>query len=409
MQKDIQTNLCCVTGDTWIKTTEGPRQISDLIGKRVDLVVNGKIYHKLNGGVFHTGRKQVYELKTKKGYSIKLTEDHKLLKLEELTNEEKSVNFRIEEKQICNMEGTFSVWEEVRNLNPHSKIILSNHRTDIVYKYIPWNGQGTFEEGWLIGFIICKGQIKTDDGNYIEMSSDIGDVEVHMIIIDMVTKCIENGIIQSENLIDKLVSLLHHQQNQKIHVLNIRSNELYILFNKYGFTNNLDITPEIEKTSSNFHIGFLRGMFDVKSIIEPITGRKLNLKDLSMETKLVLYHRYNNVHNLHIVQRMLSRFGIISDVKNYSDNDYKDEYKLSITRDNIKVYSDIINYTRDILKKDLSKGIEMESSKIGEDFVDEIESITPLDYEDVYNVNIDNVYEFCANGIRAHTCDIQIK
>jgi ribonucleoside-diphosphate reductase alpha chain len=37
-----ETTNPCVAGDTFVTTSEGPRQVKDLIGKRTTLVVNGK-------------------------------------------------------------------------------------------------------------------------------------------------------------------------------------------------------------------------------------------------------------------------------------------------------------------------------------------------------------------------------
>ena len=32
----------CVTGDSWVHTAEGPRQVQELIGRPVELLVNGE-------------------------------------------------------------------------------------------------------------------------------------------------------------------------------------------------------------------------------------------------------------------------------------------------------------------------------------------------------------------------------
>lgn len=102
--KKIGTNPC-VSGDTWILTIEGPRQVSKLIDKCMDLIVNGQIVKMYSHGFFWTGRKRLYQLRTRRGYNVKLTREHPVLIKRDQTIE----------------------WIHVKNVKIGDIILLSKH------------------------------------------------------------------------------------------------------------------------------------------------------------------------------------------------------------------------------------------------------------------------------------------
>jgi ribonucleotide reductase alpha subunit len=93
----------CVTGDTWVLTSTGSRQVKDLVGKgRIDVIVDGKSYPTTDKGFFETGNKDVYILKTIEGHEIKTTNDHKFLTKN-------------------------NSWVELRNLTAGECLVMGNH------------------------------------------------------------------------------------------------------------------------------------------------------------------------------------------------------------------------------------------------------------------------------------------
>ena len=78
----IQATNPCVTADTWVQTADGPRQVSDLIGRPFAALVDGKPYASADAGFFVTGTKPVLRLRTAAGQSLRLTADHRVLKVE---------------------------------------------------------------------------------------------------------------------------------------------------------------------------------------------------------------------------------------------------------------------------------------------------------------------------------------
>ena len=74
---DITLNPC-VTKDTSVLTSEGPKLVEDLIGRQFKAVVNGKEYSTTEKGFWKTGTKDVYKLTLKDGKSLSLTSNHKV-------------------------------------------------------------------------------------------------------------------------------------------------------------------------------------------------------------------------------------------------------------------------------------------------------------------------------------------
>lgn len=74
---DILTSNPCVTGDTLIATTNGPKRISSLVGTHAEILGADGVAHFVDA-IFPTGIKPVYALRTKSGYELKVTADHKI-------------------------------------------------------------------------------------------------------------------------------------------------------------------------------------------------------------------------------------------------------------------------------------------------------------------------------------------
>lgn len=142
----------CVTGDTWIDTDCGKKQVKDLIGKKFNAIVNGKSYECKSDGFFHTGYKEVIKLKFKSGIELKCTPDHLI--------------------QVYNAEYMTYMWCEAKDL--------------------------LFTDGMMMGFSVVlngkdeNGYIRCDDVMSIEnLESD----DVYDCTIDDIHRFSANGII----------------------------------------------------------------------------------------------------------------------------------------------------------------------------------------------------------------------
>ena len=68
----------CVTSDTVVATSDGPRTAADLVGQQFNALINGEAWPSTAQGFFHTGYRQVLSLHTDAGHRLKLTPDHKV-------------------------------------------------------------------------------------------------------------------------------------------------------------------------------------------------------------------------------------------------------------------------------------------------------------------------------------------
>ena len=135
----------CVTGDTWVHTEYGARQIKNIVGVQQSLYINGGLFSTTPEGFFCTGLKPVVKLQTKEGFNLRLTENHQLLKVVAQTQKKQSTK-----------------WVETKDLKVGDKILIHNHRN-----LSKWEGIGTQSEGWLLGNFIGDSCFVVDKENNV--------------------------------------------------------------------------------------------------------------------------------------------------------------------------------------------------------------------------------------------------
>lgn len=69
----------CVTGDTLVLTSDGYRQVGDLVDEDFSLIFENKIYYPIGYGFSSTGNKNVIKIHISNGSYVKVTENHELL------------------------------------------------------------------------------------------------------------------------------------------------------------------------------------------------------------------------------------------------------------------------------------------------------------------------------------------
>lgn len=369
---ELGTNPCCVSIDSWIMTEDGPQQVKDLIGKKFNAIVEGKSYTSVSDGFWKTGIKKLFKVTTQKGLELKVTADHKLLTDSDL-------------------------WKPLEALKVGDKLKIANH------KNLSWEGKGgNFEEGWLLGSLVGDGFITETYAclNYWGDSSDfIGNVAFERMKNNMKIRS------------DAKVSDTSFPGKKRV-----ASVSLAKLANSYNiFKDKKCITDQIEQASSEFYKGFIRGFFDADGSIQGTLEKGYSVRLSQI-----------NLDNLKKVQRMLLRLGINSTVyETRREAGYRDmpdgkggmksyfcqaSHELVISKNNIKTFADVINFEEPAKKERLKKSLESYTKGIYTDsFSDAIKSIEYIGEEEVYDVTIDTVHEFDANGLRAHNCEVSLK
>ena len=135
----IEATNPCVTGDTWVHTSDGPRQVLELVGHPFRVRVNGKDHATGARGFFLTGRKQVLRLTTLEGHTLRLTADHRLRRVRRLTR------FTRDDE-----------WCAAADLSG-DRIVLNDLRA-----CVSWAGNLNEDEGYLLGLLVGDGTLKTD-------------------------------------------------------------------------------------------------------------------------------------------------------------------------------------------------------------------------------------------------------
>lgn len=257
-----KTTNPCITKDTWIFTTEGPKRVKDIIKKDIQLFVNGRKYK--SNGFFETGIKKIYKVTTKEGFEIKATGEHPFLKFDVSDN-----NIKTE-------------WTPLNSLSKNDVVAVN----DCTNSY--WQGSYTEDEGYSVSLLF----------NNVYFSKNEVTIYYKNEPLFLKTKDKIEAILQKQFAFDK--------QNMKYY---IKSKKIFKLAKSLNINRSdyNSMTSKIEQTSPEFYIGFLRGLFDIfGSIQEP--------------NMIILEYPYPKNGSialcipkfLQVIQRMLLRIGVYS-------------------------------------------------------------------------------------------------
>jgi hypothetical protein len=186
--------------------------------------------------------------------------------------------------------------------------------------------------------------------------------------------------------------------------------------------NGQEVIAQIEKTSSEMQKGFLCGLMQCGSTVR--------------DDDVLCYVHYDDVSVLPIVQRMLARFGIISSIDKHRvivrcenikllynfrrNNQCSKELEAMIqSRYNFIDDSELVHTAYDeVIDRPTGDGQYLRSEHLApqtsetrkyinqqsDQFHDRIVSIIELEPDNVYDVTVADVHEFCANGLRISNC-----
>ncbi|MDD2808293.1 LAGLIDADG family homing endonuclease [Rhodoferax sp.] len=382
----------CVTADTWVTTTQGARQVQELIGQRFTAVVDGQAYPTVSEGFFATGRKRVLQLNTQQGHTLKLTANHLV-------------------RKVCKKTRyvTESEWVEAGLLQPGDELVLHNH--------VPlqgWEGNCTQDEGYLMGLLIGDGTLKED-----KAVLSVWAPELKMVAGGAP---LANGTHSAQGIMDAAeaaIRTLPHRADfcgwqRPIAArgeVRMASGALKHLAHRLGMTpQRKTITAEMERASSDFYLGLLRGLFDADGSVQ-------GQQDKGVSVRLT----QSDVSLLSTVQRMLLRLGVASSIyqnrhpagpRNLLDGKGNSAsyacqatHELVISGDNLSRFADTIGFndTAKAVRLDaLLQSYRRELNR--ERFTATVATLTDIGEEEVFDVTVQDVHAFDANGLYVHNC-----
>ncbi|PKM43517.1 MAG: ribonucleoside reductase [Gammaproteobacteria bacterium HGW-Gammaproteobacteria-1] len=375
----------CVTADTWVHTLNGPRLVAELVGSPFVARVDSKAYPSAMAGFFATGTKAVFLLRSREGHTLRLTADHPIRKVTRMTRRRRD-----------------DEWVRLDELRKGDKVVVHNHRGAAV-----WPGRYGADEGYLMGLLV-------GDGTFSE-----GVAELRVWPANEQVNA-PDGACGVAAVLEHVEAIVARLPQRKDFTGWRRGSAGYRYLRLAAITRiakTLDIcpgqktvTPAVQRCSSGFYQGFLRGLFDADGSVQ-------GSQDKGASVRLA----QSDVQMLVAVQRMLLRLGIASTM--YCDRrvtgprvltdgkggkrEYlcRADHELTIAGDNLAVFSEMIGFT------DAAKAARLQSA-LGryrralnrERFVATIESIEPDGDETVFDVQIPGINAFDANGLYVHNC-----
>ncbi len=378
----------CVTADTWVHTTEGPRQAGELVGRPFAALVGGRASPSGPDGFFRTGCKPVIRLRTCEGFALRLTADHPVRVVRALTR------WRAVEE-----------WCPAGELKPGDLVVMHNHR-----EAPSWPGPHTAAEGYLMGLLVGDGVLKADKAVLSAWPAKLAANGSPTFGIDSVMAEAEAA-----------ARTLPHRSDFRgwIEVpgrgeYRLALGALKALASELGLTpGDKRITPAIEGSSSEFCRAFLRGFFDAD-------GTVVGSQDKGVSVRLA----QSDATRLEAAQRMLLRFGIVSRLyrerrprgwRNLPDGSgghkpywCEADHELVISRDNVARFAEIIGFADGKKAGRLRALLATYRRQLNrERFVAEIETLASDGEAEVFDVQIPGTNAFDANGLYVHNCGEQ--
>ena len=385
----IQATNPCVTADSWIQTADGPRQVGDLIGRPFVARVNGEDFASGEAGFFATGVRPVCRLRTTAGHALRLTADHQVLAVRRLTRWSRDTE-----------------WVAAGDLRPGDKVVLHDHRA------APhWDGSLGEAEGYLLGLLLGDGTLKDDKAVLsVWQRARVANGQPQEA---GVAGIMEAALAAARSLPHRADFVgwmeVKGRGEWRLSLAAVKK-----LAGEMGLRPGLKtITPAMERTSSDFHRGLLRGLFDTDGSVQGTQAKGVSIR-LSQ----------NDLAALEALQRMLLRLGIASTIYcnrrdagpralpggrgGLREYDCAPQHELVISGGSVGVFASEVGFC-DNDKQIRLRGLltTYRRSLNRERFVAEIETIEPDGVAEVYDAQIPGINAFDANGLYVHNCGEQ--
>lgn len=385
----IQSTNPCVTSDTWVQTLDGPRTVGDLLGRSFVAMVNGQPASSGPEGFFPTGRKPVLRLETAEGHALRLTADHPVLVATEVSR------FRIETE-----------WRKAGELKPGDRIRLHDHGDGLA-----WPGTGSENEGYLVGLLIGDGTLKSDKAvlSVWPGEATVNGADARPGIAGVMAAALTAALSLPHRADFVGWMRVPGRGERRLSLGALRDLALSLGLAPGRKT----ITSAIERASSAFATGLLRGLFDADGSVQGTREKGVSIRLAQSDLGL-----------LHAVQRMLLRLGIASSI--YAERraagprllpDGKGGrrlYDCSADHELVVAGAGIARFATRIGFADGDKRARLDRLLAGyrralnrERFVATVARLVPDGEEEVYDVRIPGPNAFDGNGLVLHNCGEQ--
>jgi ribonucleoside-diphosphate reductase alpha chain len=383
----------CVTQDTWVMTTAGPRQVRELVGTPFVALVDGKAYRTESSGFFATGVKQVRRLITREGHALRLTPDHLVR--------------RVSRKTRYVLE---SEWTRAGALLPGDEILLQDHRAAV-----GWEGVHTEAEGYLLGLLVGDGTLKADKAvisvwapELKAVGADCGQLSCGAGAIMRAAEAAAATLLHRSDFVG-FQRPIAARGEARLASVPLRDLALQLGMRPGHKT----ITPAMEAASSAFYRGLLRGLFDADGSVQGSQAKGVSVRLAQSDEALLCS-----------VQRMLLRLGIVATLyrerriagqvslpdglggqRLYAQ---QAQHELSISGDNLLRFQELVGF-EDVAKasrlQELLGTYQRQLNR--ERFVATVDSVELDGIEPVFDVTVEHVHAFDANGLYVHNCGEQ--
>ncbi|MBL6751433.1 MAG: ribonucleoside-diphosphate reductase, adenosylcobalamin-dependent [Nevskia sp.] len=385
----IEATNPCVTGDTWVHTSRGPRRVAQLLGAAFEARVNGADAPSGTQGFFRTGRKPVLKLRTAEGYSVRLTADHPVRVASRVTRWSSE-----------------TTWLPAGELRPGDTVLLHDHRSAAA-----WPGAGSYEDGYILGHLYGDGHLKADIGVLtVWPPARAAGAELQAGAADAVMARLHAYCMRLPHRADFAGWFAVAGGSQ----YRLKMRAIFDLAQSFGLVHGSKaISAAIESASSDFCRGFLSGLFDTDGSVQGSQAKGVSVRLAQ-----------SDLPTLEAVQRMLLRLGIASviypgrrpaGVRRLPDGrggtrtyQCKEDHELVVARGNLERFASLVGFA------DTDKAMRLAGSLAAyrrafnrERFHATVLSVMPDGEEDVYDVQVPGRHHFDGNGLDLHNCGEQ--